>query len=65
MIQRLAVYCGSAPGVDPGFADAARLLGLTMVERGIDLPAFRSLALAVPAGGLGVDGNGSRVHRFP
>ncbi len=34
---RLAVYCGSAPGKDPAFADAARLLGRTMVERGIDL----------------------------
>ena len=36
-IDRLAVYCGSATGVDPAFADAARLLGRTMVERGIDL----------------------------
>ena len=36
-IGRLAVYCGSATGVDPAFADAARLLGRTMVERGIDL----------------------------
>jgi len=36
-IGRLAVYCGSATGVDPAFADAARLLGQTMVERGIDL----------------------------
>ena len=36
-IGRIAVYCGSAAGADPGFADAARLLGRTMVERGIDL----------------------------
>ena len=36
-IGRLAVYCGSAPGRDPAFADAARALGATMVERGIDL----------------------------
>jgi uncharacterized protein (TIGR00730 family) len=36
-IGRLAVYCGSAAGADPAFADAARLLGRTMVERGIDL----------------------------
>ena len=37
MIKRLAVYCGSAAGADPAFADAARLLGRTMVERQIDL----------------------------
>ena len=36
-IGRIAVYCGSAAGADPAFADAARLLGRTMVERGIDL----------------------------
>jgi uncharacterized protein (TIGR00730 family) len=37
MIKRLAVYCGSAAGADPGFAEAARMLGHTMVDRGIDL----------------------------
>ena len=36
-IKRLAVYCGSAPGADPRFAEAARALAETMVERGIDL----------------------------
>ena len=36
-MKRLAVYCGSAAGADPSFADAARLLGRTMVERDIDL----------------------------
>ena len=36
-IKRLAVYCGSAPGSDPAFAEAARELALLMVERGIDL----------------------------
>ena len=36
-IKRLAVYCGSAPGSDPAFADAARELSLLMVERKIDL----------------------------
>ena len=36
-IGRIAVYCGSAAGADAAFADAARLLGRTMVERGIDL----------------------------
>ena len=37
MIKRLAVYCGSAPGIDPAFADCARELGRVMVSRGIDL----------------------------
>ena len=36
-IKRLAVYCGSAPGSVPAFAEAARELALLMVERGIDL----------------------------
>jgi len=37
MIKRLAVYCGSAPGVDPAFAAATRDLGIVMAQRGIDL----------------------------
>ena len=37
MIKRLAVYCGSAAGANPAFADAARALGVVMAERGIDL----------------------------
>lgn len=37
MIQRLAVYCGSAPGADPAFADAARALVREMAARGIDM----------------------------
>ena len=36
-IKRLAVYCGSAPGVDPAFAAATRQLGIVMATRGIDL----------------------------
>lgn len=36
-IQRLAVYCGSAAGSDPRFAEAARDLGRTMVSQGLDL----------------------------
>jgi uncharacterized protein (TIGR00730 family) len=36
-IQRLAVYCGSAPGSDPAFADAAKALIREMAARGIDL----------------------------
>lgn len=36
-IKRVAVYCGSASGADPLFADAARDLGRAMVERGLEL----------------------------
>ncbi len=36
-IRRLAVYCGSAPGGDPRFEEAARELGRIMAERGLDL----------------------------
>ena len=36
-IRRLAVYCGSAAGVDPAFVDATRELAREMVRRDIDL----------------------------
>ena len=36
-IKRLAVYCGSAAGSDPRFADAARAMGEAIVERGLEL----------------------------
>ena len=36
-IKRLAVYCGSAAGSDPRFADAAREMGEAIVERGLEL----------------------------
>ena len=36
-IKKLAVYCGSAPGSDPAFADMARSLMREMAGRGIDL----------------------------
>ena len=36
-MKRLAVYCGSAMGVDPAFAETARALGHRMAERGIGL----------------------------
>ena len=36
-IKKLAVYCGSAPGADPAFADMARELVREMASRGIDL----------------------------
>lgn len=36
-LQRLAVYCGSAGGNDPAFAEAAQSLAQAMVRHGIDL----------------------------
>ena len=36
-IKRLAVYCGSAAGTDPRFADAARAMGEAIVERDLEL----------------------------
>jgi uncharacterized protein (TIGR00730 family) len=36
-MKRLAVYCGSAMGTDPAFAELARALGIEMAARGIGL----------------------------
>ena len=36
-MQRLAVYCGSAPGAQPAFADATRATAAAMVGNGVDL----------------------------
>ncbi len=36
-MQRLAVYCGSATGSDPAFAETAREVGKAMVGHNIDL----------------------------
>ena len=36
-LKRLAVYCGSAPGSKPVFAEAARATAKAMVGRGVDL----------------------------
>ena len=36
-LKSVAVYCGSAPGSSPVFADAARHLAATMAERNVDL----------------------------
>ena len=36
-MNRLAVYCGSSPGTDPAFAEAAELLGKEMARRKIGL----------------------------
>ena len=36
-LKRLAVYCGSASGTDPAFADATRATAQAMVKNGVDL----------------------------
>ena len=36
-VRRLAVYCGSAPGSMPVFADATRATAKAMIEAGVDL----------------------------
>ncbi|MGE4247480.1 MAG: TIGR00730 family Rossman fold protein [Parvibaculaceae bacterium] len=35
--QNLCVYCGSGPGLDPAFAEAAKTLGKSMAKAGIGL----------------------------
>jgi uncharacterized protein (TIGR00730 family) len=37
MPGRICVYCGSSPGSQPAYVDAARVLGSAMAERGIGL----------------------------
>ena len=36
-VKRLAVYCGSAPGSRPEFADATRATAASMLKNGVDL----------------------------
>jgi len=36
-IRRLCVYCGSSPGADPRYREAAQELGAGLAERGIEL----------------------------
>jgi hypothetical protein len=36
-MRRICVFCGSATGRDPRHAEAARLLGRTLAERGLEL----------------------------
>ncbi|MEO7505221.1 MAG: TIGR00730 family Rossman fold protein [Sphingomicrobium sp.] len=36
-MKSVTVYCGSAPGSDPAFAEAARALGRTLAANGIEL----------------------------
>jgi uncharacterized protein (TIGR00730 family) len=36
-LARICVFCGSSPGAKPEYGEAARQLGLALVERGIEL----------------------------
>ena len=36
-IRKICVYCGSSPGTDPGFVDAARSFGAILAKNGIGL----------------------------
>ncbi len=36
-VKRLAVYCGSATGTDPAFAEATRATARAMISHGVDL----------------------------
>jgi uncharacterized protein (TIGR00730 family) len=36
-IQKICVYCGSGPGTDPAFAEAARAFGAILAKNGIGL----------------------------
>ena len=36
-IRRICVYCGSGPGTDPAYMEAARALGKILAENGIEL----------------------------
>jgi len=51
-LRRVAVFCGSAPGTDPGLLDAAYDVGAGLAERGI--------GLVYGAGGLGLMGRVSQ-----
>lgn len=37
LVRRICVYCGSGPGENPAYAEAARTVGRTMAEAGIGL----------------------------
>ena len=61
-LKSLTVYCGSAPGSDPAFADAARALAGAMAARNIELVygGGRSGLMGVLADTM--LGAGGRVH---
>jgi uncharacterized protein (TIGR00730 family) len=52
-IRKICVYCGSSPGADPAFAQAARALGETLATNGI--------GLVYGGGSIGIMGELSRA----
>jgi uncharacterized protein (TIGR00730 family) len=52
-IRSICVYCGSSPGVNPAYAEAARTLGRTMAQNGV--------GLVYGGGGLGLMGEIART----
>ncbi len=52
-VQNVCVYCGSGPGTNPAYAEAARTLGRTLAEAGI--------GLVYGGGGLGLMGEVARA----
>jgi uncharacterized protein (TIGR00730 family) len=52
-IRNVCVYCGSNPGIDPAYAEAARTLGRMMADDGI--------GLVYGGGGLGLMGETARA----
>jgi hypothetical protein len=62
-MQRVCVFCGSSPGADPRYVDAARALGALLARRGLGLVyggasvgVMGAIADAVLAGGGHVTG---------
>jgi predicted Rossmann-fold nucleotide-binding protein len=58
-VKRVAVFCGSHPGLWPGYAEAARRMGATLARRGIGLVfggGRVGLMGAVADGALGAGG---------
>jgi hypothetical protein len=51
-IRSICVYCGSSPGINPAYAEAARTLGRAMAENGV--------GLVYGGGGLGLMGEIAR-----
>ncbi len=52
-VRNICVYCGSNPGINPAYAEAARTLGRRMAEAGI--------GLVYGGGGLGLMGELART----
>jgi uncharacterized protein (TIGR00730 family) len=52
-IRSICVYCGSSPGINPAYAEAARTLGRAMAENGV--------GLVYGGGGLGLMGEIARA----